>query len=109
MTPSRQRDNAPIVRSPELPATRQPPAATTSEGWLLPATTDGILFGGTMAGIGFLFTLIFLISEIAWGSYFGANPGVGLSLSIGVLILGVAVATILWIVRELSIIARIHR
>ena len=63
---------------------------------------DGMRIGLVMAGIGLLFVMIFAGSELVWGSYFGADPAVGLSLSFGVMTVGVAIATGLWILREVA-------
>ena len=83
------------------PGTGRPTQARADAGWTI--VRDGVRVGLIMAGIGLLFVIVFAGSEVVWGTYFGADPTIGLSLSFGVMTLGVAIATGLWILREISV------
>lgn len=61
---------------------------------------DAIHLGLFVAGIGFVFVTFYGIIQAAWGSYLGADPAVGFGLSLLVLVVGLGIATALWIGRE---------
>lgn len=92
------------------PTTDRPPARRTDHGsdagTLAQLVDDGIMIGLVVAGVGFVFVLVFTVAQAVWGSYFGADPGIGQWLSGGVMTVGVAVATLLWLGRELGSAAR---
>ncbi len=66
-----------------------------------PSTTGfGIVIGQVMAGVGFTLLVVFWVIEVVWGSFLGADPTIGLSLSGSVLVLGVAIFVVLTLARE---------
>lgn len=65
----------------------------------------GILLGQLTALVGFVGLVFFTLVEFIVGSYFGANPGFGMSVALAVLVLGVAVAAVLWVGRLVTVTA----
>lgn len=73
--------------------------------------TDGrggfaIRLGLLIAAIGFVFTLLYGVLALIGIAYPGAGTGVGLTFSILVIVLGVGLATIVWVSRELLFLGR---
>lgn len=64
-----------------------------------------MLLGQVIAGVGLVFVLFYVVVRLLWGSYLGADPSLGLSISLFVLLVGVIVAALLWIGREIFAIA----
>lgn len=99
--------NRPTVRAPAgADATRRRRPPRTDSGAAGRLVRDAMLFGLLVAGVGVLFLGIFTASDLLWGSYFGADPGIGQALSLGVMTVGVAIATLLWVGREVGMAAR---
>ena len=53
-----------------------------------------LLIGLAIAIIGFVFSIIYLLIDILGGSYFGADPEIGMSVSGGVLVIGLTIVTL---------------
>lgn len=70
------------------------------------AVSFGILLAQVIAGMGLLLAVLFWLIDAVWGSYLGADAGIGLSMSLFVLVVGVALTVMLWGSRELAVVAR---
>lgn len=60
-----------------------------------------ILLGLISAGVGMVFLLFYVLVAIVWGAYLGVNAGLGVNAAMLILLLGLAVATLVWIGREI--------
>ena len=84
------------------------PIGTPTDPWAQiqrrpPSLIDfGIIIGHVSAAIGLAFIGFFLLVELVLGDFAGADSAIGIGLSLGILVFGVAIATVLWVGREIA-------
>lgn len=95
--------NTPTLRGPATGlSTDSDTGASSDQSTIDRLIRDGIMVGLILAGLGFVFVGMYTLTGMIWGTYFGADPGFGQALSAAVMTTGIAIATLLWLGREVG-------